>query len=94
MFQLRLRFVLEERIGIEEFGAERLLTSGVDRDGSERAITRKARSLRFVALQWRRRLRHRGPDLAQPLVPVGPEHFDDLGKKPARIHVVLPRLFR
>jgi len=30
LFQLRLHFVLKERIGIEEIGAEQLLTSGVD----------------------------------------------------------------
>jgi len=91
LFQLRLHFVLEERIGIEKIAAEQLLTSGADRREIKRAIAAKAPSLHVVSLQWRRHLRHRGPAFAQPLVPVGPEHFNDLGEKPARIHVALPR---
>ena len=39
LFQLHLHFVLEERIGIEEIGAEQLLTSGVAREVSRHAVS-------------------------------------------------------
>jgi hypothetical protein len=40
LFQLRLHFVLKERIGIDEIGAEQLLTIGVHR-ASASSITSK-----------------------------------------------------
>ena len=40
----------------------------------------------------RRHLRHRRLAVAQAWVSIVPEHFRDLGEKPARIHVALPRL--
>ncbi|WP_271612652.1 hypothetical protein [Bradyrhizobium sp. CCBAU 21362] len=39
LFQLRPHFVLEERIGIEEIGAEQLLTSGVAREDSRHVVS-------------------------------------------------------
>jgi len=39
----------------------------------------------------RRHLRHRGLAFSQTRVPIVPEHFGDLGEKPARIHVALHR---
>ncbi|UWU73095.1 hypothetical protein N2603_23620 [Bradyrhizobium huanghuaihaiense] len=53
MFQIRLHFVLEERIGIEETGAEQLLTRDVDRAREWQVIATRARSLRQMQHRWR-----------------------------------------
>ncbi len=90
LFQLRHHFVLKERIGIEEIGAEQVLTKRACAPIRSRRIVRRRCIGRFRSR--RRNLRHRRLAFAQARMPIVPEHFRDLGEKPARIHVALPRL--
>ena len=89
LFQLRHHFVLEERIGIEEIGADQVLTKRACATIRSHRVGRRCIG-RFRS-RWRH-LRHRRLAFAQARVPIVPEHFRDLGEKPARIHVALPRL--
>ncbi len=90
LFQLRHHFVLEERIGIQEMGAEQFLTNRGDRADGNRSRPIRRRCIK--GLRRGRHLRHRRLALAQAGVAIVPEHFSDLGQKPAFIHVAPPRL--